>query len=427
MKKKIEVIIKKVLEEIEPPKEEIINIENSLREFIEKLKERIRKTKINADIFVGGSYAKKTLIKKGKYDIDIFLRFEKNYKGKEISYITKKILEGFTNLSEVHGSRNYFRVDGGENFFFEIIPVIKIKKPEEAENITDLSYSHVQYIKKRLKSKKIIDDVKTAKAFCYAKNCYGAESYIKGFSGYGIELLIHHYQGFLNFIRAISKIKEKEIIDIEKLYKNKQRILLDLNSSKLESPVILIDPTYKQRNALAALSYETFERFKKECSEFLKNPSIESFSKKKIKLKEIKKGAEKKGFEFILIEAKTEKQNGDIAGGKLLKFYNHLASEIEKFFEVKNKGFNYSRGETARYFFVAKRKKEITVEGPSIKDLKNVSSFRKKHKNTFEKKGRIYAKEKINFSLEKFFNSMKKKDKKRIKEMYISDLKKIKF
>ena len=39
---------------------------------------------------------------------------------------------------------------------------------------------------------------------------------------------------------------------------------MNLNASKLNSPIILIDPTYKQRNTLAALSNETFENFKKD-------------------------------------------------------------------------------------------------------------------------------------------------------------------
>ena len=50
-----------------------------------------------------------------------------------------------------------------------------------------------------------------------------------------------------------------------------------MNSSKLTSPIILVDPTYKQRNALAALSEETFEKFKQASKKFLKNPSIKYF------------------------------------------------------------------------------------------------------------------------------------------------------
>ena len=117
---------------------------------------------------------------------------------------------------------------------------------------------------------------------------------------------------------------------------------MDINESKLQSPIILIDPTFKQRNALAALSKDTFDRFKKECEKFLKTPSIKSFESQKTDLEKIKKDARKNKFEFILLKATTNRQEGDIAGGKLLKFYNHLESEITRVFEIKKKGFNYN-------------------------------------------------------------------------------------
>ena len=89
--------------------------------------------------------------------------------------------------------------------------------------------------------------------------------------------------------------------------------MMDVNSSKLHSPVILIDPTFKQRNALAALSSETFTKFQKEAKNFIKNPSIKAFEQRKTDLKKIKKEALSKKQDFILIEADTDKQAGDVA------------------------------------------------------------------------------------------------------------------
>ena len=79
-----------------------------------------------------------------------------------------------------------------------------------------------QYVVQGIKNKSILDEIKIAKAFCYANNCYGAESYVQGFSGYALELLVYYYGGFINFLRAVSKEKannkEKIVIDIEKNY-----------------------------------------------------------------------------------------------------------------------------------------------------------------------------------------------------------------
>jgi len=424
--KKNEELLKEVLKKVEPTKEDLDEIKHYTEKFLYEIKNNLKKLNIDAEVFIGGSFAKGTVIKKGKYDIDIFIRYNKKYKNEELSNLTKKALNKII-FSQIHGSRDYFRVNYGKNFFIEVIPVRKINRPEEYENITDLSYFHVKYINSKIKSKKILDEIKIAKAFCYANGCYGAESYISGFSGYSLELLVYYYKGFFNFIKAISKIKnEKEIIDIEKKFKNKKNALLDLNTSKLNSPIILIDPTYQQRNALAALSQRTYEKFKKICIEFIKNPSLSFFENKKVDLNKIKEDAIKKKDEFILLETETNKQEGDIAGSKLMKFYNHLEKEINEFFIIKEKGFNYNNKKSARYFFVAKNKKEIISEGPFLSDKKNILRFKKRHRTTFSKNNKIYSREKINFTLREFVNKWKIKNKKKMKDMDIISIREIK-
>jgi len=364
---KINAVLKKALENVEPSKEEIKEIEASLKKIKEKISKNLKVQKIKAEIFVGGSFAKNTLIRKDKYDIDLYVRFDKKYKDKNLSSLTKKALKGFK-VQEVHGSRDYFRVKVNKGLYFEIIPVLKINKPQEAENITDLSYSHVNYIKKKIKSKKLIDDIRLAKAFCYANKCYGAESYIKGFSGYGLELLIYHYKGFVKFLKAMTKIKYQEIIDIEKHHKNKKLILMNLNASKLNSPIILIDPTFKNRNALSALNHGTFRRFQQSAKKFLKSPSIKSFNLENLDFDLLKSIAKKKKLDFVVVEIKTTKQEGDIAGSKLLKVHNHLKREIKEYFIMKNDEFEYTGEKTAKCFFAVQPKKEIIFSGPSIKN-----------------------------------------------------------
>ena len=442
MTKKIDKILSQVLERVEPPKEDLKFIDEKLEEFLRVIKKNIKSLRLNVEVFVGGSFAKKTVIKKdpyelkgqsfsvsksprklqGIYDVDVFVRFNQKYKKEDISKLTKKIIGKMKQVSVIHGSRDYFRVNVTSNFFIELIPVMKVKNPNEAENITDLSYSHVKYLNKKIKSKKILNEIRIAKAFCYINNCYGAESYIQGFSGYGLELLIYYYGSFLKFIKAIIKIEERKVIDIEKHHKNKRAVLMDLNSSKLQSPIILIDPTYKHRNVLAALSYETFEKFRRECQKFLKNPSMKAFEIKKIDLDKVKKNAMENKCEFILIEVKTHKQEGDVAGSKLLKFYKHLNKAIARFFEIKNKGFNYNKKKSARYFFVIKSKGKILREGPFANDEKNVKKFKKVHKKTFIKSKRIHAWEKVDFNIKEFIEKWKKKNKKQMKEMSIKSL-----
>ncbi|MEM4230538.1 MAG: nucleotidyltransferase domain-containing protein [Candidatus Pacearchaeota archaeon] len=423
--KQIKEIIKRILEKIKLSKDEEKEIYTKVERFIKKLNEKLKKEGIKADVFLGGSFAKKTLIRKKEYDVDIFLRFDKKTKEEEINKIIERLkeIDNFTG-EIVKGSRNYLRFrQESENLIFELVPVIKIKKPQEARNVTDLSYFHVNYIENCIKSElKLSNEIKVAKAFIFASGCYGAESYIKGFSGYAIELLVCYYKSFLNFIKKISESKEKIIIDPAKFYKNKKEILLNLNEAKLSSPIVLIDPTFKERNALAALSNETFKKFQNYCKDFIKNPDEEFFQTKKIDENELRKLAEREKMIFVKIKAVTNKQEGDIAGSKLLKFYNYLIKEFKRYCEIYKNGFEYSGGSYAFYYFILKAMPEITIRGPPLTDKENVEKFRAKHKETFIQYNRIYAKEIVDFNVNKFFSNFQIKNKSVMLDMGITKL-----
>ncbi len=426
MAKKHDLILEKILEKVNPTKKEMEKMEFLLENFKKKLNLKIDKLKIDAEVFVGGSFAKNTVVKKDIYDVDLFLRFNPKYKETEFTKLTKKILKGTKKVSVVHGSRDYFKVKVNSNFFFEIIPVKKVKNPREADNITDLSYSHVKYIKKKIKSKKVLDGIKLAKAFCYATGTYGAESYVHGFSGYALELLVYYYGGFLEMLKTLVKEKkDKIIVDIENEYKKKQNVLLDLNSSKLESPIILIDPTFKGRNALAALSYETFEIFRKKAREFLDKPKEKIFELKELDLEKVKKRALQEKKEFLILQTKTTRQEGDIAGTKLLKFHRHMIFEIGKYFEISETGFRYLGNKIGESYFVLKKKEFILFCGPPVDSRKNVLKFKEEHSKTFVEEGRVCAKEKIIFDSKGFFKFWERKNKRKIKQMYVSRFKAI--
>lgn len=420
--KKPKVMLQDVLASIQPSAQEQKDIAKLFKESVAKLKKAAKK--LGVQVFVGGSFAKNTLIKKHTYDIDVYLRFDKKFSDKEIQKKFAKIMKKFSNKENIHGSRDYYRVRLKKNVVLEIVPVKKIRHSGQAENITDLSYSHVRYVKNKTRDASIREAILLAKAFCYASECYGAESYINGFSGYALELLLIYYKDFMKFVRALSKErKEQLIIDLEKLHPTPKHILLDLNSSKLASPIILIDPTCKQRNALAALSRETFEKLQKKARAFLKHPSRTYFEKKQKDFSKVENAAKKKGLVFVKIMLQTDKQTGDIAGSKLKKFFTHLSTEIKKRYDIKNKDFSYESGQSAECFFVTKKKKEIILEGPFVDDKKNVVAFTKMHNNTFIKKNKIYAKEKVKDNLKVFLEKWKKKYQQKISAMKIVGIK----
>jgi tRNA nucleotidyltransferase (CCA-adding enzyme) len=212
------------------------------------------------------------------------------------------------------------------------------------------------------------------------------------------------------------------LIDIEKHYKNKNEILMNMNSAKMMSPIVLIDPTYKERNALAALSEETFKKAKEACEQFLKKPLRECFETRKPNLDLIKKNADKNNSGFVLVKIQTNKQAGDIAGSKLVKFYNHLSEELKKFYRVSNQGFEYNGKKEAQFFFVGKNKGEYIVDGPNKKDQANVDAFELKHENTFVKGNKVYARETNEDSISEFIAEWKIKNIEKVQEMSITNL-----
>ncbi|MBT3407463.1 hypothetical protein HN415_02140, partial [Candidatus Woesearchaeota archaeon] len=144
-------IFAEVLNDVRPSSETLEKINRIAKDFVGELVLKLKKRRIKADVFVGGSLAKDTLVKKDKYDIDIFVRFG-NVKG-DISDVLGKFVDG----KRVHGSRDYFQIFI-EDILIEIIPVKKIKKPSEAENITDLSFFHVEYLLGKLKKNPKLGD-----------------------------------------------------------------------------------------------------------------------------------------------------------------------------------------------------------------------------------------------------------------------------
>ena len=421
--------VKDISKKIEavPSKQEIEFLKKETNNFVKTIKGNLKSKKLGAEVFIGGSFAKGTLAKSNNYDIDIFIRFEKNKKNiseeleRIIAAVSAKIKIPF---SKLHGSRDYFRIEKNEKLTFEIIPVLKIKKVNEAENVTDLSYFHVNFIKKSLNAE-MKKEVALAKNFFKAQKVYGAESYIGGFSGYALECLIKEYKTLVKMLKVLIKIKENEklIIDSKRFYKNKNEVLINLNESRTQSPVILIDPTWKERNVLAALAFETLEKLQKAARAFLKNPSEKYFILTDINSKKLKQVAKKKNAEFVHIEIKTNRQEGDIAGTKMKKFSKYLESELKKFFEILESEFEYAGGKIASVYFIVRPKKEFLKLGPRISDKKNAHRFKERNKDIFEKDKRLYARIFVNFEARDFLKSFAKNEKQKINEMAIIEMK----
>ena len=361
--------------------------------FIEKINDFLKKNNILAKCVKGGSTAKGTFLK-NDHDIDLFVVFNEIYKSEDISNLLASCLKNFK-FERIHGSRDYFHIIKDE-LTFELVPVMEVKNPNLISNVTDMSPLHVNWVNTRL-TDDLRDDIRLTKKFMKSCKVYGAESYINGFSGHVVDILVIYYKGFLNLIEAASEWKLKDdndkiIIDIEKKMKTP---LISLDKSKISGPLIVIDPVQPNRNAAAAVSKEKFELFVKISKSFLKNPKKDFFVEKEFDIVEIKKHV-KKVNAFIQIKVTNLKDSKDIAGTKLLKCFEAINKQLGlNEFTIISSDWKWNKFDTAYFYFIIKEKKLsklIDHMGPPIKNKKAIIEFRKKNKKTFEKNERLYAK-----------------------------------
>lgn len=340
---------KEILKKIKPSELEEKETAAKVSEFLKILKSK----KINA--VAGGSFAKDTWIS-GNHDIDIFACFskEKNM----VKRLEKAVKNSFKKYEVVHGSRDYFIVKF-KNLTFEIIPVLKIKKAEEAKNITDVSPLHVSWVRKNT-SEKLRGEIRIAKQFFRANSCYGAETYIGGFSGYLVELLVIYYKSFSSLIKKTAQWKYGEVINFGKNnFVSQQRF-----------PLMVIDPVQPNRNAAAALRKEVFDKFVELCKKFDGKDSW--FEDKKIKLEK---------YDLVLKIAPLAGFS-DVVGTKMLKAFEFIRRELDNDFVVKKAGWFWK---DYGYFYFNLKNKTLSKYkehfGPPVKLIEDCEKFKKKYKN----------------------------------------------
>ena len=354
--------MKSVLKQIVPSKKEHSELKKTANEIIKKLK--IPHTKI----ILGGSSAKNTYLKDNN-EIDLYVKFNlKKYQELDISNILKENLKKFK-FTTLHGSRDYYHVQKGK-FTVELIPILDIKKPEQARNITDISPFHSKWVKQF----KYSDDIRLAKAFAKANGFYGAESYIKGFSGYALEILTIHYKGFNKLLKAASKWKTKTVIDPQKWYKGDP--LMYLNKSKTISPLVIVDPVQETRNVTAVVSREKYNLFKKIAKAYLKNPKEKYFFKEPFSLEKIKKKHKKHNMLTINLQPLEGKQ--DVVGAKLLKVHKFIEKELNNNnFSLKESGWHWQ--DTALLYYIIENielSKKVKHYGPPTKQKERLKHFK---------------------------------------------------
>ncbi|MBI5397878.1 hypothetical protein HZB03_00300, partial [Candidatus Woesearchaeota archaeon] len=246
----------------------------------------------------------------------------------------------------------------------------------------------VAWVRKHVR---FVDDIRLAKQFCKAAGVYGAESFIKGFSGHVLDILVIYYRGFENLLKASLTWKPKEVIDVANHYKG--TALKRLNPAKIESPIIVIDPVLPERNAAAALSVDKLHKFVKAAQGFLAKPDSAYFEIKKWTPTLIKKEAGNNP--AVLLSVSPLNGKTDVVGAKLLWTFTSIKRGLEDGgFRLVNADWSWDKKNDALFWYIlesAEVDPSVKHGGPPLAQKKRVLEFKAKHKKTFVEGNRIYT------------------------------------
>ncbi len=356
-----------VLAKIKPGIQEQADVEKKVQSFSDQLP---------VLPFIGGSYAKGTWLS-GNHDIDLFVLYPPTAKH-IATQLGKTLKKKFKNVVTIHGSRDYYQITH-QGLTFEIIPVKAITRAADAENITDVSPLHVQWVNTHTNDF-LKDQIRLAKQFCKAHHIYGAETYIKGFSGYVLEILVITYGNFAKLLRHALHWHEGHIIDVAGHYHG-------MNPDK-RSALIVVDPVQPDRNAAAALSAASLHTFQDAAKQFLQRPTNDAFIEHHMTLKELKKYA-------LAFTATPLPGKKDLVGTQLLKVHEYIQRKLrEEGYTLTDAGWEWNA--TAYYWYTVQETelpKKKRHDGPPLTKQKNVQAFLQKHPNAImgTEKGRVFV------------------------------------
>jgi tRNA nucleotidyltransferase (CCA-adding enzyme) len=189
-------------------------------------------------------------------------------------------------------------------------------------------------------------------------------------------------------LRQAVNWKPGEIIDLEKFYEEKDYAIL--RKKFKNQPLIVIDPTDKNRNTAAALSIYNFFKFKKLANDFLKNSSKSFFEEKKLQpmsFEEFVKKREERGTNFVFVIFSPPKVVPDILWPQLRKFAARLQNILEERkyeFKVFGKDVYTNEKDLAVVLFEMEISSLPAIQkmvGPLVFDLDDSKRFLEKHKD----------------------------------------------
>lgn len=325
-----------ILKDIKPTETEQQDLDEMSQKLVSFLEKTCQKENIDAKIEVVGSVAKHTALK-GKSDIDVFMAFpldinENTLKQKGL-YLAHKCSDHFGGDAAHHfASHPYVTSDIGE-FEVDLVPCYSIEDGSQLKSAVDRTILHTRYVKGKL-TPEGCDEVLLLKRFMDVTGTYGSEFKVGGFAGYLCELLIIKYGSFEETLKQATTWQHGHIIDLENYG----------TGGNFNDPLIVIDPTDKNRNVGAALRLNKFAEFIQSARNYLSSDNKKDYFyplDKPLDKNKILNQLDKRGSEFIAIRFDIPDMPLDTLHPQLKMTTESLAEKID------NEEFNVFKADYA--------------------------------------------------------------------------------
>ena len=229
-----------------------------------RIKDRARGLPDIVDVELGGSYVKGTWLPGADSDIDVFIRFKEDAQPE--TFADMALVIGGEALSEYDPYTRFSehpyvecRVRG---IRVNAVPCYAVPKGKWKSS-ADRSHYHTEFMRSRL-TLSTRKGARLLKLLLKSNRLYGAQIAMEGLSGYAAEVLVLHYGGFEEAVRALAHVEPGQVIGKA--------------SKKFDTPISIIDPVDPARNLAAAASVENIGRLVLLCRSFLSTPAVSYFA-----------------------------------------------------------------------------------------------------------------------------------------------------
>ncbi|MEB3759574.1 MAG: CCA tRNA nucleotidyltransferase [Desulfurococcales archaeon] len=260
-----------VLSLIKPSSRQILILVSFFNWIKRTLQRCLEKKGVKARIELEGSLAKGTILN-DKWEIDIFVIFEdktREWIERKAEILLKSCMKTIMPYTIKYSQHPYITVQVA-GLEADIVPIVDIEKIQGDIGV-ERTPLHTRFMKKNL-TRKQQDEVRLLKSFLKGIGVYGAESHIRGFSGYLAEVLVYRYGSFRKVLEAASSWKPGTYID--PIGSSDQRFLRE---KYRDSVLIVVDPVDPTRNVAASVSIESLSKFVIASKLYLSRPNTSFF------------------------------------------------------------------------------------------------------------------------------------------------------